>query len=101
VSFDSYNAALTPAQQSALNQAASLTRWARIAPADRRAETQSWRDGFLIKLADQADPHHLMSDDDRMAAAKQLRRAHMKRVTAKSLESRKAKKDAREAAGGE
>jgi hypothetical protein len=74
---------------------ASNARWAKIPdPADRSAETDVMRQGWLNKLADEIDPEHKLSDENRMAAAKQLRKAHMAKITLKSLASRKRKRDA-------
>lgn len=91
-------APLTPAQRKTLARLAANARWANLPTAEeRRAATEAFRQGHLDKLADQIDPNHLLSDADRMEAAKRKRREHMARITAKSLASRQRKAAARKA----
>jgi hypothetical protein len=89
---------LSPAERIALAQLASETRWAKTPNrSDRVAATEPMRQAWLNKLADQADPDHLLSDDERMEAAKQLRLIHIRKMTAKSLATRRRRKAARKA----
>jgi hypothetical protein len=89
---------LSAAERSFYAKNATISRWSRLTSVERTAATDHMRHGFLLKLADQADPDHKLSDAERMDAAKRLRAAHMARITAKSLATRRRKFAARKAA---
>ena len=71
----------------------AIESWARTPKTRRRLRTEAARQGFLERLAREADPHGEMSEDERMAAAEELRRAHMQRIAKISVQ-RRAKKSA-------
>lgn len=74
-------------------QIGAIESWARTPKARRGLRTEAARQGFLERLAREADPDGVMSEAERMAAAENLRRAHMKRIAQKSVKVR-AKKSA-------
>lgn len=66
----------------------ALERWAGTTKAERARGTEAAREGWLLKLADQADPDGRLSDEERMAAAEALRKAHMLRLARRSAAAR-------------
>jgi hypothetical protein len=69
--------------------------WAQTA--DRKARTEAGRIAALAKFLREVDPDGVMSDADRLKAAENARKAHLKLAAEKSVASRKRKKAKREA----
>jgi len=66
---------------------AALTRWAH--DADPHAALAPARQGFLSKFEREVDPDGVLDPRERAVRADRARRAHMKRLAMKSVESRK------------
>ncbi|MFC6885323.1 MULTISPECIES: hypothetical protein [Actinomadura] len=69
----------------------AIESWAGLTPAERARRTEAGRNGLLAKFAEQADPEGRLSEADRMKAAEALRRAHMLRISRKSVAARKSR----------
>ena len=83
---------LTPAQRTLRARSAANTRWSD--PAARAAHA----DRHLARYADEVDPGRKLPEPERMALAKQRRRAHMQRLALASSKARAARKAAGDAA---
>ncbi len=79
------------AERSLRAATAANVRWSRRTLDQRREDTQAARDAGLRQFEDQVDPS-VTDPDDRAAMAENLRRAHMQRMTLKSIQARKAAK---------
>lgn len=80
-----------PTTRALIARVAAAERWARISPDERPAATKAARDARLEQFARQADPEGRLSEPERLAAAEQLRYAHMLRMSlrAKQVRSRR------------
>jgi hypothetical protein len=76
---------LTPAQRSMRARIAANSRWSRE---DGRPNALRAQAGLLAKFADQVDPDHVLSEDERMRRAVNARRAHMQRLAYASSKAR-------------
>jgi hypothetical protein len=70
-------------------QRAARTGWANTR--NRTKRTQPGRDAFFEQLADERDPDHKWSEEERQAAAEQGHRAHMLRMSELAAEARHSK----------
>ena len=68
---------------------AALTKWGHT---DAKAGTAAARKAFLDRFEREADPDLVLDPDERARRAGRLRRAHFKRMAAKSVQSRAKKK---------
>jgi hypothetical protein len=68
----------------------SHTRWSRVN--DRAAELAPARTGFRAKLAQQADPHGVLTEAQLEEAVDQLHKAHMARMSLLAAKARAARK---------
>lgn len=70
----------------------ALESWAAMPnPADRARRTEAGRRGLLEKFERMVDPDGTLPEGQRIAAAEDLRRAHMLRLAQASARSRKKK----------
>lgn len=69
----------------------ALESWARMDKPARRRRTEAGREGLLAKFAREADPEGRLSEEERLRAAEQLRRAYMIRLSKRSVQSRSGK----------
>lgn len=76
--------------RSLLHSAAAHDSWA--ATSDRTARTAPGRRAFLDKFAAEVDPEGVLPPDVREQMAEAKRRAYFKRMAARSVEARRAKR---------
>src|SRR5690554_4885023 len=96
--------AISPAVRRLINSANSLKRWAE--EPDRTAATAPAREALWRRFEQQADPDGTLTPEERRKRAEALRRAHLRRMSARSAQVRaerkrkrlEAEKRAREAA---
>ena len=85
---------LTQAQRILRARVAANTRWS--APGARTVQA----DKRLARFAAEVDPEHTLPESERMALARQRRRAYMQRLALASSKARAARKTAPDAAAG-
>lgn len=65
------------------------TRLAHTTSADRKRQAATGQAGLLTRFMREVDPDGQMSEDDRIRAAEELRRAHMTRIAKASAAARR------------
>lgn len=89
---------LTPAQRSLRSRIAMDDRWSRVPRGERAAQTKAARDAAFARYLRQVDPEGLLPEAERVALARQARRADLRRMALKAARARTAQAD-RKAAG--
>ena len=83
---------LTPAERSLRARLAIETRWAR--EADRKAATAKARAGLLARFEAEVDPEGKLAPAERRERAERLRKAAMLKMSLRSAQVRRARKEA-------
>ncbi len=79
-------------ERSLIGALAAEIRWSRVDKEGRREGTRAAREAWALAFEKEVDPEGLLDPDERAMRARNLRRAHLLRMSLKSVESRRQKK---------